>query len=387
MLDYFLRRRESSPQAAPCTAHEDATEEDMFEILCKLVLYAPEIWYSVSSGQQRPEDAKNNWASIGVAFDASSRLRRAGIEYYHGKLTDQWSDAYDKTQAIYIGAGRTSGEITAQNDLPMKLSCVVRIVAVSDTHLLHRHLQLPPGDLLVHAGDLAYEESRAPDSQRFEEYMRTKGSTDQLEQCFESSGMDLVDVFKWLQDAPGFEHRVIIGGNHDYILECMGKENSRKVCKHFGLDYLSTDDAPLPLKFSSGPELRVWGSPISMSAELDATRVVKSGNSSFQLPKSEAEVFLRDCKHITSKSVDIMVTHGPPEGILLGKEGKTLPAIKEKVLEVQPMLYICGHAHNEKDLLHQRWAEIGATLGVNAACLSNWNHFHGLPIVIDRAVV
>src|SRR4051812_17378826 len=30
----------------------------------------------------------------------------------------------------------------------------MRIVAVSDTHLFHEELVLPPGDILVHAGDM-----------------------------------------------------------------------------------------------------------------------------------------------------------------------------------------------------------------------------------------
>ena len=38
-------------------------------------------------GQKCPNDAKNDYANIGVAFDASSRLRRAGIDFYHLELT------------------------------------------------------------------------------------------------------------------------------------------------------------------------------------------------------------------------------------------------------------------------------------------------------------
>ena len=39
------------------------------------------------TGQKCPAEAKNDYPNIGVAFDASSRLRRAGIEWYHNELT------------------------------------------------------------------------------------------------------------------------------------------------------------------------------------------------------------------------------------------------------------------------------------------------------------
>jgi predicted phosphodiesterase len=32
----------------------------------------------------------------------------------------------------------------------------MRIVLISDTHGLHRQLEVPPGDLLIHAGDFTF---------------------------------------------------------------------------------------------------------------------------------------------------------------------------------------------------------------------------------------
>ena len=36
----------------------------------------------------------------------------------------------------------------------------MRIVLISDTHELHRELAVPPGDLLVHAGDFTFFSKR-----------------------------------------------------------------------------------------------------------------------------------------------------------------------------------------------------------------------------------
>ena len=40
-----------------------------------------------------------------------------------------------------------------QFNLKEKSEGVIRIVLISDTHNLHRMLQMPEGDILVHAGD------------------------------------------------------------------------------------------------------------------------------------------------------------------------------------------------------------------------------------------
>jgi len=36
----------------------------------------------------------------------------------------------------------------------------MRLVVISDTHELHRELAVPPGDLLIHAGDFTLHSKR-----------------------------------------------------------------------------------------------------------------------------------------------------------------------------------------------------------------------------------
>ena len=50
LLKYFLSRQESSPQTLKGTEREDSSEEHMFEMVCKMVLYHPDVWYEVVSG-------------------------------------------------------------------------------------------------------------------------------------------------------------------------------------------------------------------------------------------------------------------------------------------------------------------------------------------------
>ena len=58
LLKYFLSRKESSPQTLKGTEREDSSEEHMFEMVCKMVLYHPDVWYEVVSGMELPTEMK-----------------------------------------------------------------------------------------------------------------------------------------------------------------------------------------------------------------------------------------------------------------------------------------------------------------------------------------
>ena len=60
------------------------------------------------------------------------------------------------------------------------------VVCISDTHNNHRKIKLPPGDLLIHAGDF------------------TKFGKDE----------HALDFNLWLSEVP-FEHKVVVVGNHE----------------------------------------------------------------------------------------------------------------------------------------------------------------------------
>lgn len=66
----------------------------------------------------------------------------------------------------------------------------VRIVCISDTHGMHRRLRIPPGDVLVHAGDITMGGEKAV----------------------------MLDFDKWLGELP-HKHKVVICGNHDLCFE------------------------------------------------------------------------------------------------------------------------------------------------------------------------
>ena len=70
----------------------------------------------------------------------------------------------------------------------------MRIVAISDTHSMHRKINVPKGDVLVHAGDFS---ARG----KYEEFQ---------------------DFVVWLSKLP-HKHKVFIAGNHDWCMEGLAK--------------------------------------------------------------------------------------------------------------------------------------------------------------------
>ena len=386
-LAHFLRRAETSAQAPGLVACPEETAEAIFSFVLKLMLYAGADWYEVATGLPPPESValtspRRSGSNLGVAFDASSRLRRAGIEAYHTALAagHAWSCA---PGMVMLVAGQGEPQLMPIASLPPKAADRVRVVAISDTHLLHGKLVLPEGDLLVHAGDMCYEESRSLDAERVEAFLTSGGTAATI--LSELPTLDVLESLRWIQGQVrerGFEHAVIVGGNHDFTLERLGAPESTALCDAFGLEYLHDGQQPLPLHFeSAGRDLTVWGSGASLgNTVLDKERAIKSGNTAFQ---TDDATFARSSSHVCK--ANIIVVHGPPREMLMGKKGKALEAVNALLSRVQPELFICGHAHNGRDLAKDRVAALpdGRGIGINACVSSNYNSIYGYPIVVD----
>lgn len=76
----------------------------------------------------------------------------------------------------------------------------MKIIAISDTHGSHRKLELPEGDLIIHAGDISKRGLKA----------------------------EVLDFLDWFGELD-FEHKILIAGNHDFFFESETKEDVLKV--------------------------------------------------------------------------------------------------------------------------------------------------------------
>jgi hypothetical protein len=184
----------------------------------------------------------------------------------------------------------------------------VRVVCVSDTH--NSQPTLPDGHLLIHAGDLS-------------QYGTFNEVQSQLD---------------WLNAQP-HEHKIVIAGNHDLILD----EEFVKAHPDRELD-----------KPSKTREDLDWGSIHYLQDSL-CTMVVgerkftvyggpwtpRCGNFAFQYDPQDGE---KIWSHKLPRRLDILVTHGPPFAHL--DQGKGCLSLLEVLWRVQPSLIVCGHIHS-----------------------------------------
>lgn len=207
----------------------------------------------------------------------------------------------------------------------------MRIVMISDTHGKHRELgPLPVGDVLIHAGD----------------FMRTGRDVEEL-----------VDFNVWFLEQP-HEHRILIAGNHDIMMDSPG---FKPIDVH-RFHYLRDSGCWIE-------GIRFWGSPWT-------TRFM---NWAFM---SERGAEMKKHWDLIPDDTQVLVTHGPPQGILdsMPQYGKDLGCdeLRKAVLRIQPKLHIFGHIH-----FGYGQEMLGETRCVNAAVLNDRYQLQNLPVVVD----
>lgn len=188
----------------------------------------------------------------------------------------------------YLSAGDAFHSILNYSNLPEKKADMVRIIIISDTHERHTKLQnFPKGDILIHCGDILM--------------------TSRLSSVM--SGLKKLLWFnEWIKSVP-CKHKIVIGGNHDGVMEKIGKVAVQSVLSN--AKYLEND-----LLECEG--LKIWGTPYSAG---------KSSNKAFQSEDFKMSTMQR----APLFEVDILLTHGH------------CPELEEKVPHT---VHLWGHAHS-----------------------------------------
>ena len=206
----------------------------------------------------------------------------------------------------------------------------MKIIAISDTHGQHRKLKLPTGDMVIHAGDIS-----------------KRGHPVEIE--------DFLDWFSNLK----FRHKVFIAGNHDFFLEDAHPDIiGRMIPKN--VIYLN----------DSGVEidgLKIWGSPVTPYFH----------NWAFNR-KRGAEI--KTHWDMIPGDTDILITHGPPFGILDETVYSKRTGCEElllRVYQIQPKYHIFGHIHEDYRVLAKR-----ETTFVNASVLDDRYELMNQPFVV-----
>lgn len=192
------------------------------------------------------------------------------------------------------------------------MSASIRLVFVSDTHGFH-DFPVPPGDVLVHAGD----------------------------GCIVGTLEEASEWAAFLRRQP-HPHKIVIAGNHDRCFEA-GFEQAKALFEDF--DFLH----------DSGCErlgLSFWGSPWQPWFF----------DWAFNLPRGPQ---LAAKWALIPELTDVLITHAPPHGILDECYDGALVGCEElrKALDrVRPRVHVFGHIHEAYGTTH-----VGQTLFINAS--------------------
>jgi len=186
---------------------------------------------------------------------------------------------------------------------------MIRIVAVSDTHGYHRDIEIPDGDVLIHAGDITMD-----------------GEVDVI-----------LDFVRWLVELP-HQHKIVVPGNHDRCLDISQPKYDGAAPRMFELSerasvhYLVDASRTLEVR---GEKIKVYGAP--------------------WVPNLRGWAFWDrnyDKFEYAPRDIDLLVTHAPPFGIRdghaeAGKDWHIGSRHIARYLNRCPMFktHIFGHVH------------------------------------------
>jgi predicted phosphodiesterase len=206
----------------------------------------------------------------------------------------------------------------------------MRIVCISDTHGLHDHVQVPDGDILIHAGD----------------------------HCNHGRQSEVRKFDAWLAKQP-HRHKIFIAGNHDWPWQKQARYAPMWIKS--GAIYLR--DTAITIE-----GVKLYGSPWQPDF----------CNWAFNLPRGP---LLAAKWQAIPDDTDILVTHGPPLDILdrnSGDERTGCADLAHHVGRVRPRLHVFGHIHDGYGVV-----ELDGTTFVNACACDYEYEPVNPPIVVN----
>ena len=207
----------------------------------------------------------------------------------------------------------------------------MRIVCISDTHTRHNKIEIPKGDMIIHAGDF----------------------------CGRGDLWEAKNFFEWFGKPP-HKHKICIAGNHDRIVEELPE---------VALSFVPPGVIYLEDKQVIVEGFKIYGSPwqpefLNWAFNIERGKLWKKWE---RIPEG----------------TDILITHGPPSeglgGILEdGVEDVGDEELLDRIKVIKPQLHVCGHVHCGNG----KREKYGVTF-VNAAICTEQYQPIQKPIVVD----
>lgn len=193
----------------------------------------------------------------------------------------------------------------------------MKLVLISDTHGKQKQIEVPQGDILIHAGDFSM-----------------RGFPKEVEA-----------FMQWFSAQP-HPNKILIAGNHDFMAEKDPIGFKNLVPEN--VTYLNDSGCEIE-------GIKIWGSPIQPWFHDWAFNRLRGD----QIQKHWDLIPI---------DTDILITHGPPFGSLdslLDGNRVGCENLAEKVEEIAPKLHVFGHIHESYGM---KWS--GKTTFVNASMLN-----------------
>uniref|UniRef100_A0A914ULV5 Calcineurin-like phosphoesterase domain-containing protein n=1 Tax=Plectus sambesii TaxID=2011161 RepID=A0A914ULV5_9BILA len=193
----------------------------------------------------------------------------------------------------------------------------VRFVCISDTHsMLDKILnKIPPGDVLIHAGDFTY-----------------------------GGGVTEVEKFNEQLGRTQHQHRIVISGNHEDIFSDGGKIYDKNSPKDGPTKKIQPRDLLTNCTYLEDESVTIYGIKIYGSPWQP-----RFGGRAFSLLRGKQ--LMEKWARIPTDT-DVLVTHGPPVGHgdlsfygMTGKRAGCVDLLNVVEQRVKPAFHIFGHIH------------------------------------------
>lgn len=199
----------------------------------------------------------------------------------------------------------------------------MKIWHFSDSHTYHGLLKVPECDVAIFSGDCSNPRDKYANEQ------------------------EVLNFLCWFGMEVKATHKIFVAGNHDTSIEA--KFVGLDKFNEYGIVYLENESCIIKHGFE---EYNVWGSPVTPSFGVGW---------SFNKKRDK----LYDLWQTIPVNTDIVISHGPPKGILdlsFDPSGKLefcgCEALRKRILVIKPKLVCFGHIHSMDGIDNQGYMKL-----------------------------
>ena len=206
----------------------------------------------------------------------------------------------------------------------------MKILAISDSHMRHRDLELPLTDVIIHAGDVSSTGAIA----------------------------EILDFLDWFSALP-HPYKIFIAGNHDFAFE----RNNDELRALVPANVIYLENCGVDIE-----GIYIWGSPVQPTFYNWAFNVDRGAD-------------IKKYWDLIPSHTQILITHGPPMEILdrtVRYKNVGCEELKIAVERIKPNYHIFGHIHEA----YGNWNN-GFTEFINASVLNEKYIYTNDPIVFE----